>query len=584
MRMPTHFQKTLKKQLKPGLFLLLIVPLLSYGKSSIIRYQITGINDPLLKNVQIMLDAEQSRILGIDKIPDSNNIKRFFANSPTVITQALEPYGYFTPTIRSELKHNNSSWTFYYKILPGPPIILQQLSVSIVGDGKDNPLFIKWRNRLTLQQGKIFNTEDYNKTKETFFNIAQNNGFLNATMPEHTIKIDVHTLTATVNLTFNTGKQYFYGPITFSTTKLNDTFLRKYLNIEQGEPFSVDKIIKLQQNLSGSGYFKRVNIEHNISKAVDSKIPIHIQLTQVDNMLYSIGAGYGTDTGYRGSLGWQWQLINPYGQHLSARYNASQIGNGSSITYIIPASDPLTEQYQLNVNTASYNTNAGQSSLQSYGGQYNVTRGKWKTTLGLAYQFEKYNIPTQTPKSVHLLMPSMSWMYLKTDKIMKPSYGTRFTVTIRGASEQVVSDTSFTQISLGLRKLISLNTNNRLYLRVDAGGTSSNDFSLVPLSLQFTAGGAQSVRGYAYQSLGPAPYLFAASQQYEYRVKGAWFAAVFHDVGNAFYDFSHTQLQQSGGIGVLWESPIGSMELDLAKAITATNNPVMVQFSIGTLL
>jgi translocation and assembly module TamA len=80
-----------------------------------------------------------------------------------------------------------------------------------------------------------------------------------------------------------------------------------------------------------------------------------------------LSGGYGTDTGYRGGLGWQWRRINSLGHHFNMQLNASQIGNNISSTYTSPGANPITEQYNLTNNVAYYKTNAGTSSLQSYG-------------------------------------------------------------------------------------------------------------------------------------------------------------------------------------------------------------------------
>jgi translocation and assembly module TamA len=562
--------------------LLALLPLMSWSKT-IIRYQINGINDPLLKNAQTMLTAEQNNITKDQTNVDPSAIRQFFNQGSKIIGKAIQPYGYFSPTINSELIQDKDTWTLVYTVNPGAAIKLRNLKIEITGPGADNPIFAKWRANVPLKEGAIFNVPDYNQTTSSFFDLTQDQGYLQARLLTHSLNIDVNTLTATVVLKFSTGPQYFYGPVTFSHTKLSEDFLKHYLNFKEGDPFSITKILIFQENLSNSGYFKKVDVIYDIKNAIKQIIPLHVNLSPDDTMLYSIGAGYGTDTGYRASAGWQWQLINSQGQHLGAQYNISQIGNSASVTYYIPGQQPMTEQYQLNATTAAYNTIAGRSWLQSYSGVYNVTDGNWQTSYGLTYQFEKYIIPNLTPESVHLVMPSVTWSYLQTDHILRPNYGTRFSIMLRGATDKFVSSVNFAQTEIDLHHLLSINNDNRLLFRSSIGATTTSDFNLVPLSLQFTAGGAQSIRGFAYQSLGPGQYLLSGSLQYEYRIHGNWFAAIFHDQGNAFDSFSNMGIVQSGGTGVIWESPIGTMELDAAKAINNTA-PVMLAFSIGGLL
>ena len=95
-----------------------------------------------------------------------------------------------------------------------------------------------------------------------------------------------------------------------------------------------------------------------------------------------------------------------------------------------------------------------------------------------------------------------------------------------------------------------LNENNRLFLRLDIEATYVSDYNNLPLSLRFTAGGTQSVRGYRYQSLGPK-YLLTNSIELQHRIKGNWFVGIFHDMGNAFNNVNHPDLQKSAGVGIV---------------------------------
>ena len=78
--------------------------------------------------------------------------------------------------------------------------------------------------------------------------------------------------------------------------------------------------------------------------------------------------------------------------------------------------------------------------------------------------------------------------------------------------------------------------------------------------------------------------MFVASQEYQFLVYGNWFLAAFHDIGNAFNNFNDIGLQQSAGIGVVWESPIGLMELDAVRTLTGDAQTWGVSFNIGGLL
>jgi translocation and assembly module TamA len=94
----------------------------------------------------------------------------------------------------------------------------------------------------------------------------------------------------------------------------------------------------------------------------------------------------------------------------------------------------------------------------------------------------------------------------------------------------------------------------------------------IPGAYLFRTGGDNSVRGYAYQSLGVdqdgsvvgGRYLLVGSVEYTQWLTDSWGAAVFYDRGNANDDVSEFRTVAGYGVGVRWHSAIGALNLDLA--------------------
>jgi translocation and assembly module TamA len=111
--------------------------------------------------------------------------------------------------------------------------------------------------------------------------------------------------------------------------------------------------------------------------------------------------------------------------------------------------------------------------------------------------------------------------------------------------------------------------------RLEAGQVFAPGNLAVPDGLRFRAGGDDSVRGYAYRSLGPLvggevgsgnslltgsveiarPFVDSMPQ---------FLGAVFVDAGNASQSFRDYKAVFGSGIGVRWRSPVGPLKLDLA--------------------
>lgn len=107
--------------------------------------------------------------------------------------------------------------------------------------------------------------------------------------------------------------------------------------------------------------------------------------------------------------------------------------------------------------------------------------------------------------------------------------------------------------------------------------------------LALFAGGDRSIRGYKYKGISPrdedgkltgASKLATGSLEYQYNVTGKWWSAVFIDSGEAVNDIKQSNVKTGAGVGVRWQSPIGPVKLDIARAI-GDEDKRDIQFYIG---
>jgi translocation and assembly module TamA len=100
----------------------------------------------------------------------------------------------------------------------------------------------------------------------------------------------------------------------------------------------------------------------------------------------------------------------------------------------------------------------------------------------------------------------------------------------------------------------------------------------VPEALRFRAGGDDSVRGYAYRSLGPVTAgtigsgnsLLTASLEVARPITAAMptlWGAVFVDAGQAADTFAALRPAVGTGVGVRWRSPVGPLKIDIARGL-----------------
>jgi len=552
-----------------------------------VSVEVKGIEGDVAKNVLLFLSIEQQKS---HPLLSEARLRRLHQKAPVEISQALEPFGYYNPEINGQLIGlNDNQWRAVYTIEPGSPIPLTKFDFVVTGELLTDNKFLLFKRNLPLQEGHSFNHLSYESIKSELIRLAAERGYLDAHLTKHKVAIDLNAYEVYVALHFYSGERYKFGEITVhQQDALEPQLLQRYFPIKQGTPYSFNKLIELQQALNDSDYFSIAEVSPGMAQSDKKEVPITVSLTPRKRHRYTLGLGYGTDTGTRTKLGWEIPRLNRRGHRLNTELKLSQIGFSLSSHYQIPILNPRTDQLVFSAGVINEETDTSESTIRTISASINHGRGAWRESLSINYQQEVFTI-ADTHDRATLLMPGIKWSRTWGNDFIHTIDGLRFDIGLRGANEHFISDTNFAQIQGGVKAIRPLGQRNRVIARGRLGGTLTNEFEKLPSSVRFFAGGAQSVRGYRYQSLGPVDssgkviggkHLMIGSIELEHKLNGKWGAAVFYDGGNAIDDIAD-KLERGSGFGIRWQSPVGPVRFDLAFAISEDNNPWRIHINIG---
>lgn len=546
-----------------------------YAEYPRVAYQIQGLNQDLMRPARHRLDKSLQTLIH----PSAKEIQFWSQHSISEIKQILEAYGYFKPSIKPTLKKIDGCWNVSYQISLGRPLKITALNVS-VEEFKHDPKITKLIDDFPLHIGDRFRSKVYEDAKQSLLDKVVAAGYLTTYFSKHTILINRRAYTAKLILTLNTGPRYYFGPIIFQQSILNNSLLKRYIPFKLGDPYSSIQLLKLQENLNKSGYFQNVSITDAQINKQNQNLPIIFALTPRPSQQYTAGIGYGTDVGMRGTLGWESRYLNKGGHRLSIFSQLSKIQNSFQTIYTIPGKHPNTDNYNINFAIVRKKLTQVTNTTQQLGvGSISQWKG-WQRNLFLNYQVERFNYLNRPTTNSHLLTPGINLSYSKFDNPLFALHGYQLSFRLQGANQNLLSNTSFLQSELQGNYILSWNDNSRLLFRGDAAYTLTSNLANFPPSLLFYAGGSQSVRGYAYQSLGPGRYLMMGSVEYQHRLINNFYGAIFFDAGNAVNNFP-INLQKGLGLGLVWASPLGPMELTAGKALDISGQPLRFQFAMG---
>ena len=545
---------------------------------------IEGLDDELAKNVRAYV--------GLATEPcdaESWVIRRRFRLAESEARTALEPYGYYSPTVQSELVTGDDCWRATLHIDPGLPVRIRKLDLEVTGDARSDPAFARVEVPPALHAGARLRHADYEAYKQSLQFKALERGYIDGTFTESRIDVWPDEQAADIVLKFDSGSRYRIGEIRQDQEFLEPSLVSAMLDLHEGDPYDSKDFARAYEDLSRSGFFSRIDIQPVFDAAENREIPIAVHLEPVERIEYTVGAGYSTDTGLRLRTGFRNSRLNDRGHRLDLQLKLSPVISGLTSEYRIPLADPRSDWLSYTGTLDVEDTDTSYSETARFG----IRRSKQLQhgllrTYGLDVSYEQYEIG-DTKDSSLLVLPAVKFDHKYGNRQLYPERGHSIEIEFRGTDRLLGSDTRFLQFVARSRWIFPAGKDGRLLARLDGGATAKSDFDELPPSVRFFAGGDQTIRGYDYKSLGPedadgnvigGSSLLTGSIEYEHRLFGKYYGAAFVDAGNAF-DGTDLNAVVGAGVGIKWRSPIGPIRLYVAHPFSLDETGIKLHVSVG---
>ncbi|MFB6358786.1 MAG: POTRA domain-containing protein, partial [Thiohalorhabdaceae bacterium] len=158
---------------------------------------VSGVSGEIRDNVRAFLSITE--LTDTDDV-QPKAVRRAHRRAPDEIRHALQPFGYYDPTIRTELESGADGWTARYQVDPGPAVRVTGLEVAIAGSGKANEALREVIAESPLQRGKRLDHSDYTATKRQLIETAVEQGYLDATYRRSELRVQPEAGKAEIHL------------------------------------------------------------------------------------------------------------------------------------------------------------------------------------------------------------------------------------------------------------------------------------------------------------------------------------------------------------------------------------------------
>jgi len=402
-----------------------------------------------------------------------------------------------------------------------------------------------------------------------------------------------------VTLTVEAGPVAGIGQTTVEGTEAVDREFTEYMTgLKRGERYSPKQIEDARDRLLGLEVFNSVSLKEGEKLDVDGNIPIGVEVSERKPRYFGVGGTFSNTEGL--GLEGYWGHRNLFGRAEKLRIEGKISGIGANalgelnynagIMFEKPGVVGPASKFFANLKTVYEHPDA-------------YDRFSTKGGMGLSYELDKrqtvsaevsldYSKITDSFGNHDYLIASVPLQYVfdNRDNKLNPKSGFRL-LAYAEPSYDLLNGATFVKLRGEGSAYQAIDTGGRFVLagRVALGSIVGAGLQDVPADRRFYSGGGGSVRGYAYQGIGPKDIngkptgglsYFETSAEMRIGITDTIGIVPFVDAGTVstsqFPDFSNVKV--GAGVGLRYITPFGPLRID--GAVPLNREPGDPRFGI----
>lgn len=490
-----------------------------------------------------------------------------------LVGEILSTEGYFSPSV----EFIDTGGDLQLKLDPGPRTLIGSVDIEIAGqiDEKQRQQLIEsW----LLPVGQAFRQADWNSAKQQILADMLSGEHADARLADSEARIDVATRRADLRAHYDAGPRYRFGPLRVEgLQRYSPQLVTRYNHVvEPGQPYAEADLNALQAALQSTPYFSSVETSLDrdaveIQPDGSAIAPVIVRVRERPAHRVAFGAGASTNTGARVEFNYHTPDLFNRAWELDSGLRLEQKKQTAYADVFLPP-DQRSRRHSVGAMLEATDIQGLRTERYAFGAQTIQQRGSVEQRLSLNWQTEYRDPDGAPPVTSRALVPNAMWTWRKVDNPLDPRRGTVVQAQVGGGAKMALSDQNFLRLHARFQQYIPLGRRDTLSLRGEIGSTVADSRLRIPQDYLFRTGGAGSVRGYAYQSLGikegsatvGGRYLGIVSAEMTHWLDEAWGIAAFVDAGDAVDSLQDIRLAVGYGLGARWRSPAGPIGVDLA--------------------
>ena len=510
------------------------------------------------------------------------------------LQRVLHSYGYYEGRARVEVRRSATPIQVIFEVTPGPLYTIGSWTVvwSHIAPKTPNPIL-----PVDTVQGKPAAATRILTAEKYCLSRLKNQGYPFSRMQDRAVTLDPNNHQIKVTSRIDPGAPTRYGDVQISGLKaVRESYIQRRIPWRPGQSFSEKQLRELEKDLLQCGLFATVRVQPAAKANSDGSLDIHIVLSERKQRTVRLGGSYVTDEqGLGAQVSWEHRNLAGQGRRLRADLSATQIDATQRTSYLYPDIGRRDLDLLLDLEWAKTYPEAYTSQSVRMAASLQYHQRAWQTDFWGGIAQSVSTVDQQGIRSRFNLLEfplGLDW-----DRRNDPLNATRGWQVLLQTTPQtdILQGITFFKHYGEVRVFqpLPLISHTALAIRAGVGAITGIALENVPADRRFYSGGAGSVRGYAYQSIGPTTLgkpsgglsLIETSLELRSTWGDRWGTVAFLDGGTVFSEvFSHKTeepMRWAAGFGLRYFLNFAPLRFDVAFPLNPERDDRKVQFYVS---
>ena len=516
---------------------------------------------------------------------EETELTRLLRDAEVQARELMGTLGFFNPELRwsqDKTARTGALGQVWLDVNTGPVATISEVQWQWLGDMANNPTAQAQQQAIVQQWalpvGEKFNQSDWNAAKNQALRQLVAENYPWGRLLHSLALVDEPNNQVRLWISLDSGPAVHLGDLQISgADKYGKAQVERLARLPAGQPYRQNDLLEAQQRLVVSGFYDSVFVSLD-AEGNPTQVPVKVELKESLRQKWVLGLGVRSDSGARLTAehthhsvpGLNWRSISK----ISLDRDLQSIG----MELLAPPDSSLWR----------WNTSAKFD--QEKRGDFQINSQRWRAgriqigeRIDRSYyaQYDAANQQNDVQGVRESVSGNVAWTWRNFDSLPFPDSGLGVGVELGSGvtlGKQVEPYVRWRAKGLGLLPLGK--THGRLAVRAEMGSVVSRDTTNLPTTQLFLAGGDNSVRGYATNSIGvdsieglsvAGRYMALGSVEWQQPIRWDgqrtdWESALFVDAGAVANETQQLKAQLGYGIGARWRSPVGPVRIDLAYA------------------